>query len=134
MPILLALYKFFVAEFLWIILMKTTKIGPPENSPLYGHTCMPRHISSTPLSMQYKLMLYHALYDIDLSIEIIWEVWDNEQHYWNSMSQMHINNYYVQNNAKLMSILRLSTKNLNYYLKLVLKVAPALFEYYLASI
>ena len=29
--------------------------------------------------MQYKLTLPHALYDIDLSIDIIWEMWGNEQ-------------------------------------------------------
>ena len=29
--------------------------------------------------MQHKLTLYHALYEIDLSIDIIWEMWGNEQ-------------------------------------------------------
>ena len=49
------------------------------------------------------------------------------------MSQMHIN--YVQNIAMHAYVnIKIIYKKFEFYLKLVLKVAPALFEYYLASI
>ena len=55
------MYTFFVGLIFMnnnIIPMKATKIGPPKNSPVYGHTCM---INSTILSFLLLNRLSHTM-------------------------------------------------------------------------
>ena len=52
---------FTLYKFSWVILMKIMKIGPPENSSLYVHTCIRRHISSTLLSFLLLIRLHHTI-------------------------------------------------------------------------